>query len=48
MVEIDQDGTIYTKGKRSVFVGSSPEALGVDLTDYVYPIAPFISDRRLK
>jgi len=48
MVEIDQEGTIYIKGKRSVFVGSSPEALGVDLTDYVYPIVPFISNRSLK
>jgi len=48
MVEIGQDGTIRIEGKRSVFVGSSPEALGVDLTDYIYPIVPFISNRSLK
>jgi predicted phosphodiesterase len=48
MVEIDQKRTISIKGKRSVFVGSSPEKLGVNLTDYIYPIVPFISDRKIK
>ncbi|MDN5287943.1 MAG: alkaline phosphatase [Mucilaginibacter sp.] len=48
MVEIDQKGTINIKGKQSVFVGSSPEKLGVNQIDYIYPIVPYISDRKLK
>jgi predicted phosphodiesterase len=48
MVEIDQKGTINIKGKRSVFVGSSPEKLGVNQMDYIYPIVPYISNRTIK
>lgn len=47
MIEIDQKGTIIIKGKKTVFVGSSPEKLGVDLVDYIYPIVPYISDRKI-
>jgi len=47
MIEIDHKGRIMIKGKRTVFVGSSPEKLGVNMDNYVYPIVPFISDRKL-
>jgi calcineurin-like phosphoesterase family protein len=47
-IEIEHNGRIRIKGKKSVFVGSSPEKLGVDMTDYVYPIVPYISDREIK
>jgi predicted phosphodiesterase len=47
MIEVSQNGTINIKGKRSVFVGSSPEKLGVNPNDYIFPIVPFISDRNL-
>ncbi|NOW98060.1 metallophosphoesterase [Mucilaginibacter sp. SG564] len=48
MVEIDQEGTISIRGRRSVFIGSSPEKLGVNPIDYIYPIVPYISDRKIK
>lgn len=47
LIEVDENGTINIKGKRSVFVGPSPEKLGVDMIDYIYPIVPFISDRKI-
>lgn len=48
MIDIEHNGKINIKGKKTVFVGSSPEKLGVDMNDYVYPIVPYISDRKLK
>ncbi|WP_183576099.1 metallophosphoesterase family protein [Mucilaginibacter sp. X5P1] len=48
MIEIGHNGTINIKGKKTVFVGSSPEKLGVNLVDYIYPIVPYISDRKIK
>ncbi len=47
MIEIEHNGKITIKGKESVFVGTSPEKLGVNMTDYIYPIVPGISDRKL-
>lgn len=47
MIEIEGKGKITIKGKRTVFVGSSPEKLGVKMDDYIYPIVPYISDRKL-
>lgn len=48
MVEITANGNIRVKGRKTTFVGSSPEQLGVPADDYIYPIVPFISDRTLK
>jgi 3',5'-cyclic AMP phosphodiesterase CpdA len=47
MIEIDRKGTINIQGRKTVFVGSSPEKLGVKMDEYIYPIVPFISDRKL-
>lgn len=47
MIEIDGQGEINIKGKKTVFVGSSPEELGVNQMDYIYPIVPVISDRKI-
>lgn len=47
MIEINSKGVIRIKGKKTVFVGSSPEQLGVNMDNYVYPIVPYISDRKL-
>ncbi|MGO4288163.1 metallophosphoesterase family protein [Chitinophaga sp. RAB17] len=47
MIEIDTKGTITIQGRKTVFVGSSPEKLGVNMDEYIYPIVPFISDRKL-
>ncbi|KIO75466.1 alkaline phosphatase [Pedobacter lusitanus] len=46
-IEIDQQRRIKIKGKKTVFVGSSPTTLGVDTSEYIYPIVPYISDRNL-
>ncbi|MEJ2901371.1 metallophosphoesterase [Pedobacter panaciterrae] len=47
MIEIEHNGRIRIKGKKTVFVGSSPEKLGVKMETYIYPIVPYISDRKL-
>lgn len=47
LIEIEGKGKITIKGKKTVFVGSSPEKLGVRMDDYIYPIVPYISDRKL-
>lgn len=47
MIEIEQKGRINIKGRKTVFVGPSPEELGVNISDHIYPIVPFISDRKL-
>lgn len=47
MIEIDHKNRITIKGKKTVFVGSSPEKSGVNMDDYIYPIVPYISDRNL-
>lgn len=47
MIEIDHKGRITIQGKKTVFVGSSPEKLGVKADDYIYPIVPHISSRNL-
>lgn len=48
LVEITDNGAIRIKGRKTEFVGSSPEKLGVNLVEYIYPIVPFISDREIK
>jgi len=35
-------------GKKTEFVGPSPEELGVDMKKFAYPIVPFISDKEIK
>jgi calcineurin-like phosphoesterase family protein len=47
MVEIDHKGKIIIKGRKAVFVGSSPEKSLVDQDSHIYPIVPYISDRKL-
>ena len=47
-VEISSDGTFHLYGKKTEFVGPSPEDLGVDLNIYGYPIVPYISDKTFK
>jgi predicted phosphodiesterase len=47
LIEIEEKGKISIKGKQSVFVGSAPEKMGVDINLYIYPIVPWISDRKL-
>ncbi len=46
-IEIDSRGKIEISGRHSEFVGPSPEKLGVDMSRYIYPIVPRISDRTL-
>jgi calcineurin-like phosphoesterase family protein len=47
IVEITSDHTLHLYGKKSEYVGPSPEELGVDLDIYGYPIVPYISDKEL-
>lgn len=47
-IEITENATITINGRKTVFVGSSPEKLGVKQVEYIYPIVPVISDRKLK
>lgn len=47
MIDISKDGSFQLKGKKSVFVGPSPEDLGMSHYQYGYPIVPFISDRKI-
>lgn len=47
MIEIDPKGKIEIKGRQSTFVGPSPDELGVDMSRYIYPIVPKISDRKI-
>ncbi len=46
-VEINSD-TLRLYGKKTEFVGPSPEELGVDKTIFGYPIVPYISDKKIK
>ncbi len=41
-------GTLNLYGKRTEFVGPTPEELGVDMHIYGYPIVPYISDKNIK
>jgi calcineurin-like phosphoesterase family protein len=45
LAEISPDNQFRLKGRRSEFVGPSPEDLDVDKHVYGYPIVPFISDK---
>ncbi len=45
--EISMDGTFHLYGKKTEFVGPSPEELGVDKSKFGYPIVPYISDREI-
>lgn len=47
IVDIFHDGSFRLKGKKTVFVGPSPEDLGMLPYEYGYPIVPFISDRKI-
>lgn len=47
LIEIDTRGTIEITGRKTEFVGPSPKDLQVDMTPYIYPIVPRISDRKL-
>lgn len=48
MIQIKGKGTITIEGKATEFVGPSPKDLKVDMSNYVYPIVPKISDRKIK
>jgi predicted phosphodiesterase len=48
LIEIDSRGTIGITGRKTEFVGPSPQDLKVDMAPYIYPIVPQISDRSLK
>lgn len=48
IVELEDLDRISVKGKRTEFVGSSPEQLGVNLQKYIYPIVPYISNRQIR
>ena len=47
VVDISKNGSFQLKGKKSVFVGPSPEDLGMTPYQTGYPIVPFISDRKI-
>lgn len=47
-VKISSNGTIDVHGKKTSFVGPTPDEIGVPEDLGVYPIVPFISDRKLK
>jgi len=46
-VEIDLDGILHLSGKKSEFVGKSPEAMGISADIFGYPIVPEISDKEI-
>jgi len=46
--EISTDKTFRLYGKKTEFVGPSPEELGVDIDTFGYPIVPYISDKKCK
>ena len=46
--EISTDSTFKLYGKKTEFVGPSPEELGVDMSKYGYAIVPYISDKKIK
>ena len=48
IAEIDSDQTLRLFGRRTEFVGPSPEDLGVDKRIFGYPIVPYISDKKIK
>ena len=47
-VEIYDDNTFKLNGKKTEFVGPSPKDLKVDMTEFVYPIVPYVSDKEIK
>jgi len=46
--EISSDKTFKLYGKETSFVGPSPKELGVDMSEFGYPIVPYISDKEFK
>ena len=48
IAEIDSEHTFRLFGRRTEFVGPSPEDLGVDKRIFGYPIVPYISDKEIK
>ncbi len=47
-VEISTDNTFKLVGKKTEFVGPSPEELHVDMSEFGYDLVPYISDREFK
>lgn len=47
VVDIFPNGDFRLKGTKSVFVGPSPEDLGMSPYQFGYPIVPYISDRKI-
>lgn len=45
IAELSADHSLRLYGRKSSFVGPSPEELGVDLHGYAYPVVPHISDK---
>ena len=48
IAEISPDNTFRLFGRKTAFVGPSPEELAVDMQEFVYPIVPYISDKEIK
>lgn len=46
--EISSDNTFRLYGRKTEFVGPSPQELGVDMRQSGYPIVPYISDKIIK
>ena len=46
--EISADNSFRLYGKKTEFIGPSPEELGVDPNKFGYPIVPYISDKKFK
>jgi 3',5'-cyclic AMP phosphodiesterase CpdA len=47
LAELSTD-TFRLSGKKTEFVGPSPEKLGVDMSEFGYPVVPYISDKEIK
>lgn len=45
--EISLDNTFRLYGRKTEFIGPSPEELGVDMHKFGYPIVPYISDKEI-
>jgi predicted phosphodiesterase len=48
MVDITPDGRLHLQGRRSSFVGRSPQDLGMPEFEFGYPVVPYISDKQVR
>ena len=42
------ENTLWLHGRKTGYVGPSPEELGVDMFEFGYPLVPYISDKKVK